>query len=276
MDIAPATAGHALVIPREHSAEPARDLRRGPRAHDARRPAAGARGCSETLAARRLQHPQLLRRRRLADGLSLPRPRGPPLRRRPAEAALGARPRATASEIAGDRRSGSGARADGRAHDHARARRAPSPRSCSPTRRSTCSPTTPSTSSMECLDEVEGSDARALVWRAEGEIFTGGVDVNAFQRIVDAESPEAAERHGRPADRGRAAARGARDPDPGADPRALPDRGARGRARLRHHLGRASRRSSGWSRRWSGSRPAPAAPSGWPSGPGPAGRGSSS
>ena len=32
----------------------------------------------------------------------------------------------------------------------------------------------------------------ALVWRAEGEIFTGGVDVNAFQRIVDAESPDAA------------------------------------------------------------------------------------
>ena len=45
---------------------------------------------------------------------------------------------------------------------------------------------------MDCLDEVEGSDARALVWRAEGDIFTGGVDVNAFQRIVDAESPEAA------------------------------------------------------------------------------------
>jgi len=45
---------------------------------------------------------------------------------------------------------------------------------------------------MECLDEVEGSDARALVWRAEGDIFTGGVDVNAFQRIVDADSPEAA------------------------------------------------------------------------------------
>jgi enoyl-CoA hydratase/carnithine racemase len=39
---------------------------------------------------------------------------------------------------------------------------------------------------MACLDEVEGSDARALVWRAEGDIFTGGVDVNAFQRIVDA------------------------------------------------------------------------------------------
>jgi enoyl-CoA hydratase len=32
----------------------------------------------------------------------------------------------------------------------------------------------------ECLDEVEGSDARALVWRAEGEVFTGGADVNVF------------------------------------------------------------------------------------------------
>jgi enoyl-CoA hydratase/carnithine racemase len=31
-----------------------------------------------------------------------------------------------------------------------------------------------------CLDEVEGSDARALVWRAEGEVFTGGADVNVF------------------------------------------------------------------------------------------------
>jgi enoyl-CoA hydratase/carnithine racemase len=37
-----------------------------------------------------------------------------------------------------------------------------------------------------CLDEVEGSDARALVWRAEGELFTGGADVNVFQQIVDA------------------------------------------------------------------------------------------
>jgi enoyl-CoA hydratase/carnithine racemase len=45
---------------------------------------------------------------------------------------------------------------------------------------------------MACLDEVEGSDARALVWCAEGDIFTGGVDVNAFQRVVDAGSPEAA------------------------------------------------------------------------------------
>jgi enoyl-CoA hydratase/carnithine racemase len=39
---------------------------------------------------------------------------------------------------------------------------------------------------MDCLDRVEGSGARALAWCAEGEIFTGGVDVNGFQRIVDA------------------------------------------------------------------------------------------
>ena len=31
--------------------------------------------------------------------------------------------------------------------------------------------------------EVEGSDARALVWRAEGEVFTGGADVNVFAGI---------------------------------------------------------------------------------------------
>ncbi len=35
------------------------------------------------------------------------------------------------------------------------------------------------------LDDVEGSDARALVWRAEGEIFTGGVDVNTFKQRVE-------------------------------------------------------------------------------------------
>jgi enoyl-CoA hydratase/carnithine racemase len=39
---------------------------------------------------------------------------------------------------------------------------------------------------MACLDEVEGSEARAMVWRAEGEAFTGGADVNVFQRVVDA------------------------------------------------------------------------------------------
>ena len=40
MDINPATPGHALVIPRDHSRRPDRDLRRGPRGHEARRAAA--------------------------------------------------------------------------------------------------------------------------------------------------------------------------------------------------------------------------------------------
>jgi enoyl-CoA hydratase/carnithine racemase len=38
---------------------------------------------------------------------------------------------------------------------------------------------------VSCIEEVEGSDARALVWRAEGDIFTGGADVHSFQRVVD-------------------------------------------------------------------------------------------
>jgi enoyl-CoA hydratase/carnithine racemase len=38
---------------------------------------------------------------------------------------------------------------------------------------------------ISCIDEVEGSDARALVWRADGDIFTGGVDVHSFQRVVE-------------------------------------------------------------------------------------------
>lgn len=44
---------------------------------------------------------------------------------------------------------------------------------------------------VAALGEVERSDARALVWRAEGEVFSGGVDVNAFQRVVEA-GPERA------------------------------------------------------------------------------------
>jgi enoyl-CoA hydratase/carnithine racemase len=44
-----------------------------------------------------------------------------------------------------------------------------------------------------CLEQVEGSDARALVWRAEGEIFTGGVDVNEFRRVVEAGPERASE-----------------------------------------------------------------------------------
>jgi enoyl-CoA hydratase/carnithine racemase len=46
---------------------------------------------------------------------------------------------------------------------------------------------------IACIDEIEGSDARAVVWRAEGKIFTGGVDVNSFQRIVDAGFERASE-----------------------------------------------------------------------------------
>ena len=33
----------------------------------------------------------------------------------------------------------------------------------------------------ECISQVEVSDARAMVWRAEGDVFTGGVDVHSFQ-----------------------------------------------------------------------------------------------
>jgi enoyl-CoA hydratase/carnithine racemase len=33
-----------------------------------------------------------------------------------------------------------------------------------------------------CLAQVEVSDARAMVWRAEGEVFTGGVDVHLFDQ----------------------------------------------------------------------------------------------
>jgi enoyl-CoA hydratase len=38
---------------------------------------------------------------------------------------------------------------------------------------------------ISCIEEAESSDARALVWRAEGDIFTGGVDVHSFKRVVD-------------------------------------------------------------------------------------------
>jgi len=43
----------------------------------------------------------------------------------------------------------------------------------------------------DCIAELEDSEVRAAVWRAEGDIFTGGVDVNAFQRVVDAGPEEA-------------------------------------------------------------------------------------
>ncbi|UJA20636.1 enoyl-CoA hydratase/isomerase family protein [Thermoleophilia bacterium SCSIO 60948] len=43
-----------------------------------------------------------------------------------------------------------------------------------------------------CLDEIEASDARALVWRAEGDIFSGGVDVKDFKAVADSGDPERA------------------------------------------------------------------------------------
>jgi len=38
----------------------------------------------------------------------------------------------------------------------------------------------------ECVTEIEASDARAAVWRADGEIFSGGVDVQIFADAVEA------------------------------------------------------------------------------------------
>ncbi len=46
---------------------------------------------------------------------------------------------------------------------------------------------------LDCVRQVEDSDARALVWRADGEIFTGGVDVASFQAVVDAGAERAGE-----------------------------------------------------------------------------------
>ena len=50
---------------------------------------------------------------------------------------------------------------------------------------------------LDALAEIENSDARALVWRGEGDIFSGGVDVRAFQRVLDA-GPDAAETFSQP------------------------------------------------------------------------------
>jgi enoyl-CoA hydratase/carnithine racemase len=45
---------------------------------------------------------------------------------------------------------------------------------------------------VDCVGEIEASDARAMVWRAEGEIFTGGVDVEEFRRAQREGLPEEA------------------------------------------------------------------------------------
>jgi enoyl-CoA hydratase/carnithine racemase len=38
---------------------------------------------------------------------------------------------------------------------------------------------------VDCVEEVERSDARALVWTAAGDVFTGGVDVQVFQQAIE-------------------------------------------------------------------------------------------
>ena len=88
-----------------------------------------------------------------------------------------------------------------------------------------------------CLDEVEGSDARALVWRAEGEVFTGGADVNVFQQIVEA-GGDRSDLSFEPLLGAVRRIEALPIPDAGARPRPLPDRRARGLAGLRHDLGR--------------------------------------
>ena len=48
---------------------------------------------------------------------------------------------------------------------------------------------------VDAVGEIESSDARAVVWRAEGDLFSGGADVNLFQEAV--EKGTAAENFGR-------------------------------------------------------------------------------
>ena len=38
---------------------------------------------------------------------------------------------------------------------------------------------------VDSVDEIAASDARAMVWRAEGDIFTGGVDVEVFKHAQE-------------------------------------------------------------------------------------------
>ena len=107
MDIAPATRGHALVIPRAHTADllsvDPEDLQAVALA--AQRLAARAK---ERLGADGVNLLNSCGARRLADGLPLPRARDPALRRRSAAAAVGARaegdPSADRGRRAGTRR----------------------------------------------------------------------------------------------------------------------------------------------------------------------------
>ena len=183
MDINPATRGHALVIPRTHSADLLEISDADLEQHDARRAAAGASECERVLEPDGFN---LLNACRPAAWQTVfhfhihvvPRYEDDPLKLpwiRPAA------PTTTRSRRS-PRRSGEGELSRERRRSRSSGT-ATSPRSCSTTRRSTCSPSDAFDAMIGCLDEVEGSDARALVWRAEGEVFTGGVDVSGFQRV---------------------------------------------------------------------------------------------
>jgi enoyl-CoA hydratase len=43
---------------------------------------------------------------------------------------------------------------------------------------------------VACVEEVERSNARALVFRAEGRVFTGGADVNVFDKLNPASAKQ--------------------------------------------------------------------------------------
>ena len=75
-------------------------------------------------------------------------------------------------------------RADGR--DHVFAGTATSASSRFRTATSTSSPPGAFHELEECVAEIEGSDVRAAVWRAEGDVFSAGVDVQIFKDAAEA------------------------------------------------------------------------------------------
>jgi enoyl-CoA hydratase len=122
---------------------------------------------------------------------------------------------------------------------------------------------------LAAFGEVEESDARALVWRADGEIFTGGVEVSAFQRVLDSGGEEA-DRFAQPL------IDAVRRLEAIEIPSIALVHGVCLTAGLEIALGcDIIWATESASRRWSGSPPAPGARSGWPSGRAPPGRGSS-
>ena len=276
MDINPATPGHALVVPRVHSAdliEIADDDLGGPRvaAQPARR-----RGCEDALEPDGFNLLNACRAGGLADRLPLPPARDPALRGRPAEAAVDPAPAPSSTRSPrSPPRSGRAMTEHERAHDPARARRrgrldrARQP-AAEPVRRRGRSQRAAGPASTRSSAPTRARSSGGPRATSSPAASTS----SAFKRRGRGR-PRAGEGLRRAADRRRAQARGARDPDARPRPRAVPHRGARGGARLRPDLGRPSRRASASSRRSSGSPPAPAAPSGWPSAPGRRGRASS-